>query len=273
LKESGTVFAIIFGMRRMKMKKTFVLAAALILLVPSLSLADTFSLRLGYYFPAAKGGPDSLWDIEFQQMSFTKADFRGTILGFSYEHFLSKNLSLALTVDTYNKKKAGLYNDYSGITVDNEDWAFSLDDIEGDFNIAHSFNVSLTPIEASLKFLPLGRRTQLIPYVGGGAGMYLWRVNIRGSIINFDVADVFLDADDNELIGYLVEFADLEERNRISFGYHVFGGIMYPIGNRLTLEAEFRYRAVKGKFEDAFLGFEDFDLGGYTATVGFNYWF
>lgn len=255
------------------MKKTFVLAAALILLVPSLSLANTLTLRLGYYFPAAKGGPDSLWDIEFQQMSFKKADFRGTILGFSYEHFLSKNLSLALTVDTYNKKKAGVYNDYSGITVDNEDWAFSLDDIEGDFNVAHSFNVSLTPIEASLKILPLGRRTQLIPYFGGGAGMYLWSVNLRGSIINFDITDQFLDANDNPLTGYAIEYADLEERNRISFGYHVFGGIMYPIGNRLTLEAEFRYRAVKGEFKDAFLGFEDFDLGGYTATVGFNYWF
>jgi len=255
------------------MKKPFVLAAVLILLVPSLSLADTLTLRLGYYFPAAKGGPDSLWDIEFQQMTFSKADFRGTILGFSYERFLTKNLSLALTLDTYTKKKAGLYNDYSGITVDNEDWAFALSDIEGDFNIAHSLNVSLTPIEASLKILPLGRRVQLIPYFGGGAGMYLWKVNLRGEIINFDAPELFLDADDNELIGYPIEFSDLEERNRINFGYHVFGGIMYPIGNRLTIEAEFRYRAVKGKFEDAFLGFEDFDLGGYTATLGFNYWF
>lgn len=255
------------------MKKTFVLAAALILLVPSLSLANTFTLRGGAFFPAAKGGPDSLWDIEFQQMTFSKADFKGSIYGFSYEHFLSKNLSLALSVDTYSKLKAGIYNDYSGITVDNEDWAFSLDDIEGDFNIAHSFNVSLTPIEASLKILPLGRRTQLIPYIGGGAGMYLWKVKLRGDIINFDITEEFLDANDNPLTGYAIENAILEERNRISFGYHVFAGVMYPIGERMTIEGEFRYRAVKGKFEDAFLGFENFDLSGFALTLGLNFWF
>jgi hypothetical protein len=39
------------------------------------------------------------------------------------------------------------------------------------------------------------------------------------------------------------------------------------------LEAEFRYRIGNGKFKDAFLDFEDFDLSGFSLTAGFNYWF
>jgi opacity protein-like surface antigen len=272
----GTVFAIISGMRRMTMKKSLVLIAALVILIPALAYSNTLTLRAGYFFPRAQGGPDSLWNIEFQQMSFKKADFRETILGFSYEYFLTKELSMALSVDTYSKRKAGMYNDYAGYTVDNEDWAFAnedIGDISGNFAITHGFNVSITPIELSLKLMPLGRKTRLIPYVGGGVSMLFWSASLRGSIINFDEPSPFLDANDNEIIGYPIQSADLRENNRITFGYHAFGGLMFPIGNRITLEAEFRYRIGWGQFKDAFLDFEDFDLSGFSLTAGFNYWF
>ena len=96
------------------MKKSLILIAALIVLIPALAYSNTLTLRAGYFFPRAQGGPDSLWNIEFQQMSFKKADFRETILGFSYEYFVTKELSLALSVDTYSKRKAGYYMDYVG---------------------------------------------------------------------------------------------------------------------------------------------------------------
>lgn len=255
------------------MKKSLVLIAALIVLIPALAYSNTLTLRAGYFFPRAQGGLDSLWNIEFQQMSFKKADFRETILGFSYEYFVTRELSLALSVDTYSKRKAGHYMDYVGRAFEEGDFAFSADDYSGELNITHGFNVSITPIELSLKLMPLGRRVRLIPFVGGGVSMFFWSASLRGSIIIFDEPSPFLDANDNEIVGYPIQSADLRENSRIAFGYHAFGGLMFPIGNRITLEAEFRYRIGKGTFKDAFLDFEDFDLSGFSLTAGFNYWF
>jgi opacity protein-like surface antigen len=269
----GTVFAIISGMRRMTMKKSLILIAALIVLIPALAYSSTLTLRLGYFFPRTQGGPDSLWNIEFQQMSFKKADFRETILGFSYEYFVTKELSLALSVDTYSKRKAGYYMDYVGYTFSEGDFAFPVSDYQGDFNITHGFNVSITPVEMSVKLMPLGRRTRLIPYVGGGISMYFWSAGIRGSMVDFTDEWIYSDPDLGDVTIYKIKQTDARENNRITFGYHAFGGLMFPIGNRITLEAEFRYRIGNGKFKDAFLDFEDFDLSGFSLTAGFNYWF
>jgi opacity protein-like surface antigen len=269
----GTVFAIMSGMRRMTMKKSIVLIAALIVLIPALAYSNTLTLRAGYFFPRAQGGLDSLWNIEFQQMSFKKADFRETILGFSYEYFVTKELSMALSVDTYSKRKAGYYMDYVGYTLDEGDFAFPASDYNGDFNITHGFNVSITPIELSLKLMPLGRRVRLIPYVGGGVSMFFWSAGIRGSMVDFSDKWIYDDPDIGDVTIYKISQTDAREDSRIAFGYHAFGGLMFPIGNRITLEAEFRYRIGKGTFKDAFLDFEDFDLSGFSLTAGFNYWF
>ena len=49
----------------------------------------------------------------------------------------------------------------------------------------HSLNISITPIQVSLKITPFGRRVKLIPYFGAGAGLYLWSVRMRGDMIDF----------------------------------------------------------------------------------------
>ena len=255
------------------MKKSLVLIAALVILIPALAYSNTLTLRGGYFFPRTQGGIDSLWDIEFKQMSFKKADFRETILGFSYEYFVTKEISLALSVDTYSKRKAGYYMDYVGYTFDEGDIAFPVSDYKGKFDITHSFNVSITPVELSLKLMPLGRRTKLIPYVGGGVSMFFWSAGIRGSMVDFTDEWIYNDPDIGDVTIYKINQTDARENNRISFGYHAFGGLMFPIGNRITLEAEFRYRIGRGQFKDAFLDFEDFDLSGFSLTAGFNYWF
>jgi hypothetical protein len=72
------------------MKKLTVIAAALLVLVPSLAFSDSISMRLGYYMPRALSNSylaqhdNSLWAIELDQMSFAMKDFRGGIMGLSY---------------------------------------------------------------------------------------------------------------------------------------------------------------------------------------------
>src|SRR4030042_3294394 len=100
------------------MKKLTVLAAGLLLLIPTLSFADSISLRVGYFMPRALSNsylglhPDSLWTIELDQMSFAPKDYRGGMIGLSYDRFIGPNLSAALTVGGDNKSQVGFYTQW-----------------------------------------------------------------------------------------------------------------------------------------------------------------
>ena len=259
------------------MKKLTVLAVALLLLVPVLAFSDSLSLRLGYFMPRALSNAylalhsDSLWAIEFDQMSFTMEKYRGTMMGISYEYFVGKNLSLAFTLDSYSKNRPGYYVDYVQFALDEGDFAFPYEFYDGDI-IEHAFSVSSTPLQVSLKFTPLGRKTRLIPFVGGGAGLYFWSVRMYGQMVNFSDPWVYTDPDLGDVDIYPVEGVNGREKGSV-FGYHAFAGFQIPIGFRATLEAEARYHMATAKFTEWFLDFDDFDIGGLVLTVGFNYWF
>jgi hypothetical protein len=259
------------------MKKLTVLAAGLLLLVPSLAFSDSFSLRLGYFMPRALSNnyfaahDNSLWTIELSQMSFRTSDYRGLTFGASYEYFVNKTVSLALTVDSFRRDKTGYYDDWVMFSLDEGDFAFPYADYDGD-DIFHSFRVSSTPLQLSVKFAPLGRKARLIPFVGGGAGIYFWNVAMYGQYVDFGDPWVYTDPDLGDVDIYPV--ADLNAReNGIAFGWHAFAGIQVPVGYRTTIEAEVRYHSAQARFNDWFLDFDKFDLGGIALTAGFSYWF
>ena len=257
------------------MKKLTVLAAGLLLLIPSLAFSDSFQLRLGYFMPRASADllthPDSLWAIELDQMSFAKKDFRSGMFGLGYEYFLGPNMSLAMTLDSYTKRMSGYYNDWVVFALDEGDFAFPYEFYDGD-DILHSFRVSDAPLQLSLKFLPLGRKTKLIPYLGGGASLVFWSVSMFGEQIDFSDPWIYDDIDLGPVDIFPVVGLNARERGT-AFGWHAFGGFSFPIGYRATIEAEARYHSAKARFEDWFVGFEDFDLGGLALTVGVSSWF
>ncbi len=259
------------------MKKLTGLALGLLLLVPSLAFSDSFFLRMGYFMPHALSDtylashPDSLWAIELSQMSFSKNKFRGTMFGVGYEYFVNKYLSLAFSVDTYSKQVPGYYVDYGQFALDEGNFAFPSEFYDGDI-IDHAFRVHSTPLQLSVKFTPLGRKTRLIPFFGGGAGLYLWGVRIYGETIDFSDPWIYADPDLGDVDIYPVVSTNGLESGT-AFGWHAFAGFQIPIGFRATLDAEVRYHSAKAKFQEWFQGFDDFDLGGLALTVGFNYWF
>lgn len=263
------------------MKKLTILIAALTLLIPSLAYSDMFTVRLGYYMPNALNTlgshPNSLWAIELNQMSFLASDFRGSILGIGYEFFLTPQLSFAISADTFSRENGGYYRDWVSNTVDNggvqEDFAFPADLYTGS-NILHSFHVSMTPIQFSLKLTPLGRKTRVIPYVGGGVGAYFLNASVRGMIVDFSQEYVYTDPDLGDVSVYPVVGAYAHE-TRLVLGGHGFAGLMVPVGYRLTLEVEARYHYAKVNFRNAFPApdYETFDLSGLSLGIGINYWF
>jgi len=265
------------------MKKLIIIAAGLALLVPSPAFADSFSLRIGYFMPSALSQsymdryPDSLWAIEFSQMTFQFKDFRGSMLGGSYERFFGPNFSLVLAVDTFSRQRMGDYWDYDQTEFVEGWFAFPVDlepaDITDWYYISHSFKVTSTPVMLSLKFSPLGRKAKLIPFVGGGAGLYFWSAGLYGEMVDFSDPWIYTDP----LLGDIDVYPVIPVNSRetgISIGYHAFGGFQFPIGYRATIDAEVRYHWAKGRFDGPwFVDFPEFNVGGLTATVGFSYWF
>lgn len=250
------------------MKKSLITLFALILFLPGFIFSDLVTFKVGYFMPRAMS---DLWDIEFENMTYTKSQFQNTDFSFGYEYFVSREFSVVMSVSGYTKNKSGIYNDYVGEDIDGEFFAFDYG--EGS-PISHVFSVSVTPLQASLKLTPLGRKGKLIPFVGGGVGGYLWTVRIQGDMVDFNAGEEFLDLDDNTIvIGYPTYTVDAREENKLSFGFHVFGGVLLPIANRISMEAEVKYNKLNGAFKDGFIGFEPFDLGGWTISLGMNYWF
>jgi len=259
------------------MKKLTVLAVGLLLLVPTLAFSDSITLRLGYFMPRAltnsylTGHPDSLWTIELDQMSFQPKDYRGGMIGISYERFLGPNLSLALTLDGYNKSEVGFYNDWVLNTLTDGDFAFPYEFYLGE-DIVHSFRATVTPLQLSLKFLPLGRRIKIIPYVGGGASLVFASVRMFGDQVNFADPWIYTDPDLGDIDIYPVESLAARE-SEMAFGWHAFAGIQVPLGYRATIEAEARYHAAQVRFDNMFVDFDAFEVGGLAVTVGLSYWF
>jgi opacity protein-like surface antigen len=261
------------------MKKSLILFLALIFLTPTLAFSGIFTFKAGLFIPRAQS---DLWTTEFDQMTFNKSYYNTTNFGFAYEYFLTREVSVVLGVDSYSKNKVGTYVDYIGIELLDGDFAFPTDYYE-DFFPTHVFNVSITPIQLSAKFTPLGRKGKIIPYVGGGVGLYLWNVRLNGDLVDFDDEWYYNELtgeihDDNPVEGedisiYPVDPVDAWESNRISFGYHAFGGIMVPFTKRMTFEVEFKYNRAQGELKEAFLDFEPFDLSAYQISLGLNYWF
>lgn len=250
------------------MKKLGLGLTALILLIPALSYGDVVTFKAGLFFPRANS---DLWKIEFENMDFEKSHFQDSSFGFSYEYFLSKELSLMLSIDGYTKQKAGTYKLYVGDRIGGEDYAF---DYGQGFAISHIFSVSVTPIQGSLKLTPLGRRLKVIPFIGGGAGLYLWNIRLQGDMIDFSEEVEFYDTSlDEYVIGYPIYTADAREENKFKIGFHALAGLMIPVASRISLEAEFKYNFLKGSISDAFEGFEPFDLSSFQFSIGLNYWF
>ena len=255
------------------MKKIIVSMIIVLLLIPVAASANIFTFRYGYFVPRMQGGEDSLWTIEFENMSLKKANYQGGMFGLAYEYFMTKNLSLVLSVDLYSRRKAGFYLDWTMYKIDEDYFAFPAEYYPNGEMIIHSFEVSQTPIQLSLKVTPLGRRVRFVPYFGGGIGLCLWSVRLQGDIVDFSDAWVYSDPYLGDVDIYSVKYTFADESNRISLSYNAFAGVMIPIGNRTTLDFGVRYHFLQATFRDSFEGLEKFDLNGYALTIGLNYWF
>lgn len=250
------------------MKKLIIPVAAILIILPSLAFSDTFSFRVGYFFP--KAGSD-LWQTEFTNLTLDRADYQSTIFGLSYEHSFGPFVAVELAADTYSKMRSGFYRDWVGIDFDGQTFAFPAADFGGDFSLIQSFSVSILPIQLSLKITPMGRRGSFIPYFGGGAALNIWSVKLQGDAIDF--SDPFIaTTPQGEFTVFPSYLLDVRDTTRLNVSYQAFAGVMVPVGQRMTVDGGFKYIIGKGTLKDL-VGFEPMDFNGFMITLGLNYWF
>ena len=248
----------------MKRISIFILLLAVISAGPVFS--DIVSFKLGYFFPSANS---DLWTTEFENMTLQKSDYTSSIFGFAYEYFVSREIAIQVSVDGRNKQKSGFYLEYDGLEDFDGNWAYPIGSIVPDFTPTHQFSVSVTPLQMSVKYTPFGRTQRIIPYIGGGVGLYIWSVRLQGDFVDFD--DVYEDVDLGVEV-YPIDFADVRDENKLAVGFQVLTGAIFPLASRMSIEAEVKYSFAKGTMNN-FIGFESFDLGGLQLSLAMNYWF
>lgn len=127
--------------------------------------------------------------------------------------------------------------------------------------IEQDLKLRVTPITASVRVLPLGRRTFIQPYVGGGIGVYNWRYSETGEFIDFS------DCDRNGRNCAI--FRDSYTATGTNVGPMAVFGLRLLASDTFGIGGEARYQRATGSLGSEFYG-DRIDLGGMTYQVTFH---
>jgi hypothetical protein len=206
------------------------------------------SFKIGYYIV---NGDSELWDYNSELYYFNKDDLNSFMGAVGLNFHVSNILTISLEVGASYGHTLTEYADY----VD-----------EDGFPIETDIELSVVPVEVSLKISPFGRgnyigrfsayeKNSFIPYFGGGVGAYFYDYREWGDYINFDAGEII--------------YAEFESFD-VGVGYFIVAGFEIPMGKSMGFIAEYKQTWAKAKLSEDFYGFDDFDLGGKTISVGFT---
>jgi hypothetical protein len=171
---------------------------------------------------------------------FEVGDFHNITVGGEYLVALGHNLEAGLGVSFYQKSVPTINRD---LTFTNGDEIQSL------------LKLRTVPINATVRFLPLGRRAPVQPYVGGGVAVINWHYSESGDFVASDGVTIVRGT---------------FEGSGTDVGPLVLGGVRFPIG-AVDLGGEIRYQWATGALppDQDFAG-SVIDLGGLNYLFTLN---
>jgi Outer membrane protein beta-barrel domain len=206
--------------------------------------ADSVTVMGGYVWPR---GDSEVFDQNKIETNFQTRDLNGGGIIVRYDHFLGSYVNVGGQLTVYDA------------TTHVTDKDFEFDD---GAPIIHENEFLIVPLEFNVHILPLGREARVIPYLGGGAGAYVWRYEERG--------DFVFDRLSNPHVVSGSAFSD-----GVNAGWHVEGGVYVPIAHRIALTGEVKYWQAKGHLDRA--GFDPhfgpLDLSATMVSGGVSFWF
>jgi len=125
-------------------------------------------------------------------------------------------------------------------------------------SIASELKLRIVPFTATFRYLPLGHRAPVVPYVGGGVGIYGWRYSESGSFVDYTPP-----VPKNPPI-----FNGTFVGSGSATGPVVLGGVKFPMG---PLEPGFEVRWQKAQAN--LPGPPTFESGRVIDLGGLNYLF
>ena len=114
-------------------------------------------------------------------------------------------------------------------------------------------------MSATARFLPMGRRGGVQPYIGAGVTVINWRYTETGDFVDFE-----------DLV-----FPGRFEASGTEVGPVILAGVRFPMSDMWTFGGEFRWHKADGDtggIDEGFLG-DKIDLGGTTFNFAVHFKF
>ncbi len=231
-------------MRRLLCAGAVALAAGFV--APSAASAQqSVSFYLGGFTPRPEDARDSN-DVLVGNLSllhplvFRIDDFNGATVGGEWLIGLTGNLEAGLGVGYYQRSTPTINRDLVN---------------ENGSEIASTLKLRLVPFSATVRFLPLGRRSGLQPYIGAGVGVFAWRYSESGDFLASDNVSIV----HGTFVGSGADAGPL-----------VLGGARFRIGP-IDPGFEIRWQSATGTLpaDQGFAG-SKIDLGGFNYLFTLN---
>jgi hypothetical protein len=227
-------------------------ASAQIYRVSGSDARNTVNFNIGYFALRGVEGRDSEDVLLPNLVDFARAedlaplkigDFNHVTFGGEWLYGVSDYLEVGAGLGFYQRTVETVYAD--------------LVDEDGT-EIAQDLKLRVIPVTATVRFLPLGRRSGFQPYVGGGLGVFNFRYSEIGE---------FVDAD-----GFIFSnVTDPFVKKGSTVGPVIVFGVRAPIGEAFSVGGDFRWQDAKGDglLEEQFIR-DKIDLGGWTSSFTFG---
>ena len=210
----------------------------------------TFSVFGGWAMPRASG---DVFDFVSDELTIEPGDFNAVAGGLEFAFRLSSQLDATIGFDANASRQRSEYRDWVG---------------GDDLPIVQDTDFSRRTLSAGLRLhlLPRGRAVSNLawvpapftPWIGGGAGLTWYRFEQDGEFVDYETFDIFEDrfiSSGNGPMAYL------------SAGFDI------TLAPAWVLTTQGRYAWASSPMERDWVGFDDIDLSGLQATVGFGFRF
>ena len=218
--------------------------------VSSATAQQSVSLQIGGFVPAGSqpnGGPvingrtdgDVLAaNIDF--LDFRLSDFSGFTVNGEWLFAVLPNVEAGLGIGYYSKSVPSVYAD-----VVNQNGT----------EIEQELRMRIAPFSATVRWLPIGNHATVVPYVGAGLGVFMWRYEETGQFVDFR---------DNSI------FSGSFSGSGAATGPIILGGVRVPVGNwGIGGEIRYQHAAADLPSDQGFAG-SKIDLGGFNYLFTIN---
>jgi len=231
------------------------IAAALVLGVaasPAASAQQSLNVSIGGFSPRGEDGrtPNDVLVNDLTQLPliFQISDFHSVVIGADYLIGFGNNFEVGLGGGYTQRSVPSVYAD-----LVNSDGS----------EIEQTLRLRIIPFSATVRFLPLGRHSTVVPYIGAGVGIFAFHYSESGQ---------WVDPSDNSI------FRESYTGSGGATGPLIVGGIRVPLGS-FAPGFELRYQSAVGDLPaDQFTTSASnqppkIDLGGFTYLFSLNFRF